>query len=115
MIFPRKKGENIADLGGLKMAYQAYSEKAKSNDLSKSKYKFSPIFLARWVTEHGAELKLPDLAYPPQQLFWVQKKSSKLKHLNMNIFESYSNIQTLDTKAKAHTNTNNQLIDVPPN
>jgi len=44
------QGENIADLGGLKMAYRAYS---------------------KWVSEHGSELKLPGLPHSPKQLFWV--------------------------------------------
>ncbi|XP_078521517.1 endothelin-converting enzyme-like 1 [Lissotriton helveticus] len=43
-------GENIADMGGLKLAYYAYQ---------------------KWVTEHGPERPLPRLKYTHEQLFFI--------------------------------------------
>lgn len=44
------QGENIADNGGIKIAYQAYK---------------------KWVSMHSPEEKLPSLDYTPEQLFWI--------------------------------------------
>lgn len=44
------QGENIADNGGVKEAYRAYT---------------------RWVERNGVEQMLPGLKYNPQQLFWI--------------------------------------------
>jgi len=44
------QGENIADNGGIKLAYRAYKT---------------------YVSKYGPEQKLPGLKYTPEQLFWI--------------------------------------------
>ena len=44
------QGENIADIGGMKVSYLAYKN---------------------WVKQHSPEPKLPGLGYSSSQLFWI--------------------------------------------
>uniref|UniRef100_A0A8C2A1C8 Endothelin converting enzyme-like 1 n=1 Tax=Cyprinus carpio TaxID=7962 RepID=A0A8C2A1C8_CYPCA len=62
-------GENIADLGGLKLSYNAYQ---------------------KWVREHGPERPLPGLKYTHEQLFfiafaqnWCMKRRSQSIYLQL--------------------------------
>uniref|UniRef100_A0A671L1Z2 Endothelin-converting enzyme-like 1 n=1 Tax=Sinocyclocheilus anshuiensis TaxID=1608454 RepID=A0A671L1Z2_9TELE len=62
-------GENIADLGGLKLSYYAYQ---------------------KWVREHGPERPLPGLKYTHEQLFfiafaqnWCMKRRSQSIYLQL--------------------------------
>ncbi|XP_035220511.1 neprilysin-2-like, partial [Stegodyphus dumicola] len=43
-------GENMADIGGMKVAYKAYQS---------------------WASDYGIEPSLPGLNYTPKQLFWI--------------------------------------------
>ncbi|XP_019717155.1 endothelin-converting enzyme-like 1 [Hippocampus comes] len=62
-------GENIADMGGLKLSYYAYQ---------------------KWVREHGPERPLPGLKYTHEQLFfiafaqnWCMKRRSQSTYLQL--------------------------------
>ncbi|XP_061684229.1 endothelin-converting enzyme-like 1 [Syngnathoides biaculeatus] len=62
-------GENIADMGGLKLSYSAYQ---------------------KWVREHGPERPLPGLKYTHEQLFfiafaqnWCMKRRSQSIYLQL--------------------------------
>ncbi|XP_060860193.1 neprilysin-2-like [Metopolophium dirhodum] len=65
-------GENIADRGGLKLAYNAYRE---------------------WVKEHGVEPRLPGLQeYTPLQMFWLSNahlSCSKDSMTYINVIRKY--------------------------
>ncbi|XP_058790780.1 neprilysin-2-like [Phymastichus coffea] len=65
------RGENIADIGGIKEAYFAYEEYEKT---------------------HGEESGLPALPYSPRQLFWISAASIWCEKSRPKILEHIVNI-----------------------
>lgn len=66
------QGENIADNGGIKLAYRAYNH---------------------WVAEHGTEKRLPGLQdFTPLQMFWISAA---------NIWCSKSRLKTKEYQIKS--------------
>ena len=61
------QGENIADNGGIKEAYRAYSKVGQYEGRLTSLILFSD----KWTKVNGDEQLLPGLKYSQRQMFWL--------------------------------------------
>ena len=60
----RTLNENIADIGGISLAYYAYQ---------------------LWINKYGEERKLPGISYSPRQLFWIRSAQLHCAKIGENI------------------------------
>ena len=67
------QGENIADMGGVKVSYMAYQ---------------------KWVKQNGPEPMLPKLNYSPSQLFWISAGNSWCTKLRPETLKLQINLGT---------------------
>lgn len=74
----KTKDEDIADNGGVKVAYGAYQQ---------------------WVNENGIEERLPGLQYTPEQLFWIANANFWCRTIRpeMKEYEYLTNDHTADS------------------